>query len=90
MYMEDPSCYDWRSEKDKQKYGHKLAVSREFLVLTPPTSSSTTTDRCLVWTLLPVVILMCYLHHACIVLRNLKAQSCGGTILVRTSGLAGH
>jgi hypothetical protein len=25
-YVEDPSYYDRRSEKDKQKYGHKLAV----------------------------------------------------------------
>ena len=63
--MEDPNCYDRRSEKDKQKYGHKLVVRRDFPVLTPLASSSTTTDGCLVGILLPVIILMCYLHHAC-------------------------
>jgi hypothetical protein len=71
--VEDPSCYDERSEKDKQKYGHKLVVRLEFSVLTLPTSSSTTTDGCLVGILLPVVILMCYLHHAYSALYNLKA-----------------
>lgn len=88
--MEDPNCYDRRSEKDKQKYGHKLVVRRDFPVLTPPASSSTTTNGCLVGILLPVIILMCYLHHACSALINLKAQFYVGTMLVRTSGLAGN
>jgi hypothetical protein len=88
--VEDPNCYDRRSEKDKQKYGHKLVVRRDFPVLTPLASSSTTTDGCLVGILLPVIILMCYLHYACSALSNLKAQFCVGTMLVSTSGLAGN
>jgi len=87
-YVEDPNYYDRKSEKDKQRYGHKLVVRRDFPVHTPPASSSTTTDGGLVGILLPVIILMCYLHHACSALSNLKAQFCVGTMLVSTSGLA--
>jgi hypothetical protein len=32
-YMEDPDCYNRRSEKKKQQWGTKLRLRREFPVL---------------------------------------------------------
>jgi len=31
-YVEDPDCYDWRSENKKKKYDTKLCMRREFPV----------------------------------------------------------
>ena len=38
-YVQDPDCYDRRSEKKKIKYGTKLKLRRDFLVSTNTTTT---------------------------------------------------
>ena len=78
--MEDPDCYNRRSESKKQKYGTKFASEARF----PGTYDEA---YVLIHRACNLCVLITVLHE-CSARSNLQSQYCVNTILVRTSGLA--
>ena len=78
--MEDPDCYNRRSESKKQKYGTKLHLRRDFPV---PMKKLMCYYICMKS--------MCpndYVLYYCSARSNLQTQYSVDTMLVHTSGLA--